>query len=103
MHSGIKKRLAEKRLMSPLFDSDRLRGHLEEAYKVMWARYEAADPPWSFDIEASPKLPALRPPAPPPASPPPVVSPNGAPRSGTSDDAAAPPPSAPVLPPNRSE
>ena len=69
MLSGIRKRLGEKRLMSPLFDSDRLRRHLEEAYKVMWARYEATDPPWSFDVEASPKVPALRPPPLPPAPP----------------------------------
>ena len=61
MLAGIKKRLAEKRLMSPLFDSDRLRRDLEEAYKMMWARYEAGDPPWSFDVEARTKL-AIAPP-----------------------------------------
>jgi predicted O-linked N-acetylglucosamine transferase (SPINDLY family) len=101
MLAGIRKRLAEKRLMSPLFDSDRLRRDLEEAYKIMWARYEAGDPPWSFDIDASPKI-AVLPPPPPPAPPPAnaAAGTNGdrPAESGGSDPAPSPPPAAPAVP-----
>jgi protein O-GlcNAc transferase len=98
MLAGLKKRLAEKRLLSPLFDSERLRRDLEEAYKVMWARYEAGDPPWSFDVEASPKVDF----APPPAPPQKAAAANRDRRapSGSSDDAISP---APPAPPNPSE
>jgi protein O-GlcNAc transferase len=100
MLSGIRKRLGEKRLMSPLFDSDRLRRNLEEAYKVMWARYESGDPPWSFDIEGSPKVAVLPPPAPLPDAA--GTNGNRPAEPGKSDDAPSPP-AAPVLPPSRSE
>ena len=70
MLTGLKKRLAEKRLRSPLFDSDRLRRNLEEAYKTMWTRHQAGDPPWSFDVEANSKAAVAPPPAPPPNAPP---------------------------------
>jgi protein O-GlcNAc transferase len=96
MLAGIKKRLAEKRLMSPLFDSDRLRRDLEEAYNVMWTRYEAGDPPWSFDVEASPKV-AVAPPPPPPQTP---AAGTGDRRAefGGSGDSPSPPPAPPDPP-----
>ena len=97
MLTGLKKRLAEKRLRSPLFDSDRLRRDLEEAYKTMWARHQAGDPPWSFDVEASSKAAV----APPPAPPPNVAAGTKGKRSaesGVSDDTSSPPPAAPVPP-----
>jgi protein O-GlcNAc transferase len=100
MLAGLKKRLAEKRLLSPLFDNERLRRDLEEAYKVMWARYEAGDPPWSFDVEASPKAGM----APPPAPPRNAATGRGDRRaqSGGSDGAPSPPP-APPAPPKPSQ
>ena len=62
----IKKRLAENRSTSPLFDADLMRRNLEEAYTIMWARREAGERPASFDVEAAP------PPAAAPAPTPPV-------------------------------
>jgi hypothetical protein len=92
MLTGIRKRLAEKRLMSPLFDSDRLRRNLEEAYQVMWARYEAGDPPWSFDVEAGPRV-AISPPPPPLPNAAETNGNRGA-EPGVSDDGSSPPHSA---------
>ena len=97
MLTGLKKRLAEKRLRSPLFDSDRLRRNLEEAYKTMWARHQAGDPPWSFDVEANSKAAV----APPPAPPPNVAAGTKGERSAesvVSGDTSSPPPAAPVPP-----
>jgi protein O-GlcNAc transferase len=97
MRAGLKKRLAEKRLTSPLFDSDRLCRNLEAAYSMMWARYQAGDPPWSFDVEASPKVAVAPPPAPPPHV---VASSKGEPsaKSGVSGDTSSPPPVATAPP-----
>jgi hypothetical protein len=91
MRAGLRKRLAEKRLRSTLFDSDRLRRDLEEAYRVMWARYAAGDPPWSFDVEANPKVAVAPPPPPPPAA---WTSGDRPAEPGVSDDASSPPRSA---------
>ncbi len=101
MLAGLKKRLAEKRPTSPLFDSDRLRRNLEEAYTMMWARYQAGDPPWSFDVEASAKIAVPPPPAPPPAVAAGTKSERPA-GSGVSGDTSSPPPAAPT-PPGRSK
>ena len=101
MLAGLKKRLAEKRLTSPLFDGDRLRRNLEEAYKMMWARYQAGDPPWSFEVEATPKVAVAPPPAPPPSAAA-RTDRNRPNKSGISDDAPSLPPAAPV-PPNPSK
>jgi protein O-GlcNAc transferase len=94
MLAGIKKRLAEKRLTSALFDSDRLRCDLEEAYKVMWTRHEMGDPPWSFDVEATRKLAVTPPPAPPQTSA--ARNDDSRAQSGGSGDAL--PPAAPAPP-----
>jgi protein O-GlcNAc transferase len=96
MLAGIRKRLTEKRLMSPLFDSDRLRRDLEEAYKMMWARHEAGDPPWSFDVEARAKI-AISPPPPPPDAAPGTNTDRPA-ETGSSADAPSPPPATPDPP-----
>ena len=95
MLAGLKKRLAEKRVTSPLFDSDRLRRKLEEAYTMMWARYQAGDPPWSFDVEANAKVAVAPPPAPPSR-----VAPGtrGEKPAGVSGDTSSPPAAAPTPP-----
>jgi protein O-GlcNAc transferase len=95
MGAGLKKRLAEKRLTSPLFDSDRLRRDLEEAYKMMWARYEAGDPPWSFDVDASRKVAVA---ATPPPAPPNLAAGTTGDRPARSGDSSTPPPPPPARP-----
>jgi protein O-GlcNAc transferase len=71
----IKKRLAENRLTSPLFDTDLTRRYIEEAYTVMWARRQAGKSPQSFDVEARPDPPA----APAPTAPESEATPADAP------------------------
>lgn len=50
--SELKARLARNRTSYPLFDTDRIRRHLESAYLTMWARHQHGTPPASFVVEA---------------------------------------------------
>jgi predicted O-linked N-acetylglucosamine transferase (SPINDLY family) len=49
--SEIRKRLAENRLSSPLFDTDLSRRHLEIAYTAMWRLWQRGESPRSFKVE----------------------------------------------------
>jgi predicted O-linked N-acetylglucosamine transferase (SPINDLY family) len=77
----IKKRLAETRTTSPLFDTDLMRRNLEEAYITMWALRQGGRRGQGFDVEA-----------PPPPPPPPRVQEAAAGPAGVSDAAAPAPP-----------
>jgi protein O-GlcNAc transferase len=48
---SIRRKLAENRLTSPLFDTDRFRRHIEAAYATMWDIYRRGEAPRSFKIE----------------------------------------------------
>ncbi len=45
--------LAEKRLTTPLFDTERTARDLERAYRAMWARAERGEPPAPIDLTLS--------------------------------------------------
>jgi len=47
---ALRQRLARQRTESPLFDTNRFRRHVEEAYVEMWRRYEAGAEPASFVV-----------------------------------------------------
>jgi protein O-GlcNAc transferase len=49
----IKATLARNRSTCPLFDSDRLRRHIEAAYLRMWEMRQRGEPPKSFSVEPS--------------------------------------------------
>lgn len=53
--SRFKRRLAENRDLSPLFDAERFCLHLETAYETMAQRARLRLPPASFDVRAMPK------------------------------------------------
>jgi protein O-GlcNAc transferase len=99
----IKKRLAENRSTSPLFDTDLMRRNIEEAYTVMWARRQAGESPESFDVEAPPPPPPPRPPAPEAAAekttPPAGATAASATEPQPADAAAAAPADAAAVPP----
>jgi protein O-GlcNAc transferase len=46
----LKRRLRASRSTAPLFDTNRTRSELEEAYETMWARHASGLPPESFRI-----------------------------------------------------
>ena len=48
--AGLKRALVSNRDAHALFDTDRFRQNLEEAYAVMWQRYQNGEPPVSFDV-----------------------------------------------------
>ena len=48
---NIRRKLERNRLTTPLFDTQRFTGHLEEAYRVMYERYQADLPPDHLAIE----------------------------------------------------
>ena len=50
--SDVRVKLAGNRASCLLFDSDRLRRHLEAAYVTMWRRFQMAEPPASFSVDA---------------------------------------------------
>ena len=52
--SALRTRLARNRATHPLFDVDRYRGHIEQAYTAMWARHRRGEPPVSFAVEPQP-------------------------------------------------
>jgi protein O-GlcNAc transferase len=49
----IRKRLAENRLATPLFDTDLSRRHIESAYQQMWRIHQSGGKPESFNVEHS--------------------------------------------------
>jgi len=50
--AGIRARLAANRATHPLFDTGRIRRHLESAYVTMWERAGRGQPPESFAVRA---------------------------------------------------
>jgi predicted O-linked N-acetylglucosamine transferase (SPINDLY family) len=48
--AALKARLARDHATLPLFDSDRFRRHLEQAYETMWQRQQRGEPPSSFAV-----------------------------------------------------
>jgi predicted O-linked N-acetylglucosamine transferase (SPINDLY family) len=49
---GIRRKLEQNRHSHPLFDTERLRRHIEAAYAGMWEIWQRGDAPQSFAIEA---------------------------------------------------
>ena len=47
----IKRKLAENRLTTPLFDTKLFTKHIEAAYSIMWERYQRGAPPESFSVD----------------------------------------------------
>jgi predicted O-linked N-acetylglucosamine transferase (SPINDLY family) len=47
----IKRKLAENRLNTPLFDTKLFTKHIEAAYSIMWERYQRGAPPESFSVD----------------------------------------------------
>lgn len=50
--AGIRAKLAANRTTHPLFDTDRMRRHIEAAYTTMWERYQRGEPPAGFSVPA---------------------------------------------------
>ncbi len=48
---AVRGRLAANLFTHPLFDTDRLRGHLEAAYELMWRRAQQGEPPAGFSVD----------------------------------------------------
>jgi predicted O-linked N-acetylglucosamine transferase (SPINDLY family) len=48
---GIRQRLARNRLTYPLFDTERFRSHIEQAYTTMRDIHRRGDPPQSFSVQ----------------------------------------------------
>ena len=48
---SIRHRLEQNRLTAPLFDTDRSRRHIEQAYTTMWEIYRRGESPRSFSVE----------------------------------------------------
>jgi predicted O-linked N-acetylglucosamine transferase (SPINDLY family) len=46
----LKQRLEQNRATSPLFDTDRLRHHIEAAYRTMWETWQRGEVPRSFSV-----------------------------------------------------
>jgi protein O-GlcNAc transferase len=47
---GYRHRLEQNRPSCPLFDTDRFRRHLEEAYTTMWEIHQRGESPRSFSV-----------------------------------------------------
>ena len=47
---ALKSKLARNRLTHPLFDTDRMRRHVEAAYEAMWQRHQRGQPPAGFTV-----------------------------------------------------
>jgi predicted O-linked N-acetylglucosamine transferase (SPINDLY family) len=54
MLSALRERLRHNRLTHPLFDTDRLRRHIEAAYTQMWELWQRGERPRSFSVEPLP-------------------------------------------------
>ncbi|MCZ6636933.1 MAG: tetratricopeptide repeat protein [Alphaproteobacteria bacterium] len=50
---AIKSKLARNRLTHPLFDTDRMRRHVEAAYEAMWRRHQLGEPPAGFTVPSA--------------------------------------------------
>ena len=50
--TGLAGRLARNRATRPLFDTDRMRRHIEAAYVMMWERQRRGEPPAAFAVPA---------------------------------------------------
>ena len=48
---GLRRRLAQNRTTCPLFDTDRFRRHIENAYTTMWELQRRGESPRSFSVE----------------------------------------------------
>jgi predicted O-linked N-acetylglucosamine transferase (SPINDLY family) len=46
----LRRRLEQRRLTGPPFDTDLFRRHLEAAFRGMWERAQRGEPPASFDV-----------------------------------------------------
>jgi protein O-GlcNAc transferase len=53
---ALRRRLAEKRASTALFDTDRFRRHLESAYEHMWLRHQRREIPESFRVPRPPAV-----------------------------------------------
>ena len=51
--AGFRRRLEENQSRMPLFDTDRFRRHLEQAYRTMVETQRRAEPPHSFSVECA--------------------------------------------------
>jgi predicted O-linked N-acetylglucosamine transferase (SPINDLY family) len=49
--AAIREKLARNRSTYPLFDTDRLRRHIESAFQTMYSRYRRGEQPSGFDVE----------------------------------------------------
>jgi predicted O-linked N-acetylglucosamine transferase (SPINDLY family) len=49
--AGVKARLAHNRTISPLFDINLFRRHMEAAYATMWERWQRGERPRGFCVE----------------------------------------------------
>jgi predicted O-linked N-acetylglucosamine transferase (SPINDLY family) len=50
MLGALRERLQHNRLTHPLFDTDRLRRHIEAAYTQMWELWQRGESPRSFSV-----------------------------------------------------
>jgi predicted O-linked N-acetylglucosamine transferase (SPINDLY family) len=48
--AAIRRRLVANRTSCPLFDTERLRRHIEAAYEIMWRRTQTGLPPQAFSV-----------------------------------------------------
>ncbi len=53
--ASLKSRLAQNRETFPLFDTDRFRRHIENAYATMWQRHQRGEPPAGFAVAPEPR------------------------------------------------
>jgi protein O-GlcNAc transferase len=51
--ASIQQKLDANRKISPLFDTDRLRRHIERAYMTMWDIAQRGEAPRSFAVDAA--------------------------------------------------
>ena len=51
--TALRRRLAQNRMRTPLFDTDLFRRHLEAAYAEMWLRSESGREPAAFSVRAA--------------------------------------------------
>jgi len=49
---ALRDRLAQNRSTCALFDTDRIRKHIESAYRTMWDRWLAGEKPRGFAVPA---------------------------------------------------
>lgn len=50
--AAVRQKLAENKMVYPLFDTERFARHLEDAYDAIWAAYEAGGRPARIDVPA---------------------------------------------------